>query len=217
MSSSEVASAVSSSAAATAAALTVDAAVPPAAAKNSPPVLASPDSDSDSSSEASYTSSGRSAARTASPPTVDTAVAANGTDDSAAPRSPASDTYSYDSESDSSSGSGISAFTAILPVASVLPTGIHLTGPWVAGEIYGVVPLAPLTLVPDNGPEKWYAITKGKYVGCTPSTAVADGAVTCVSHALRSAYPSQAAAVGAFNAALAMNPWAELVKVIRTD
>jgi hypothetical protein len=72
------------------------------------------------------------------------------------------------------------------------------------GVIYGVVPTGPLALVPDNS-EKWYAITKGCYVGVTSSTAIADGAVTRVSHALRTGYSSQADAVQAFNAALALN------------
>ncbi|KAJ7164589.1 hypothetical protein C8R43DRAFT_946405 [Mycena crocata] len=85
------------------------------------------------------------------------------------------------------------------PVPPINPTGIHLTGP---GEVYGVVPLAPLSLVPDNG-QKWYAVTKGRYVGCTPSASVAEAAVTGVSHALRAGFGSQALAVQAFNSALA--------------
>ncbi|KAJ7625133.1 hypothetical protein DFH06DRAFT_1129072 [Mycena polygramma] len=91
-------------------------------------------------------------------------------------------------------------------------TGIQHTAPWVAGAIYGVVPSAHLAMVPDNG-EKWYAITKGRYVGVTNSTAVADNAVTRVSHALRSVYTTQAEAVQAFNDALDMN--IGLIEVIR--
>ncbi|KAJ6453450.1 hypothetical protein DFH09DRAFT_1351268 [Mycena vulgaris] len=84
------------------------------------------------------------------------------------------------------------------------PAGISMQGPWVAGNLYGVVPGGPLTPVPDHS-EKWYAITKGRFVGVTSSTAIADGAVSCVSHALRTGYSSQAAALAAFNSALALN------------
>ncbi|KAJ7100988.1 hypothetical protein C8R43DRAFT_964000 [Mycena crocata] len=101
------------------------------------------------------------------------------------------------------------AFSVVIPA----PTSIRMSGPWVAGQIYGVIPHGPLSLVPDNG-EKWYAITKGRYIGCTPSTAIADNAVTCVSHALRSSYGSQALAVAAFNAALA-SPFLGLIQVIQ--
>ncbi|KAJ7496070.1 hypothetical protein B0H11DRAFT_2227075 [Mycena galericulata] len=82
--------------------------------------------------------------------------------------------------------------------------GIRMTGPWVAGQIYGVVPAAPLTPVPDNS-EKWFAITKGRYLGVTNSAAIADAAVSRVSHALRAGYTSQREALEAFNDALAMN------------
>jgi hypothetical protein len=59
-------------------------------------------------------------------------------------------------------------------------------------------------MIPDNG-EKWYAITKGRYIGVTNSTAVADNAVTRVSHAFRACYTTQYEAVKAFNDALALN------------
>ncbi|KAJ7838434.1 hypothetical protein B0H13DRAFT_2367459 [Mycena leptocephala] len=89
-------------------------------------------------------------------------------------------------------------------------TGLCMTAPWVAGAIYGVVPGGPLTLVAENGSsDTWYAITKGRYVGVTNSTAIADGAVTRVSNALRTSYGSQAEAVQAFNQALSM-PFLEL-------
>ncbi|KAJ7169408.1 hypothetical protein C8R46DRAFT_1217109 [Mycena filopes] len=104
------------------------------------------------------------------------------------------------------------------PPPSPAPTsasqGIQHQGPWIAGALYGVVPTGPLTVIPDNG-EHWYAITKGLYVGVTNSTAIADGAVTRVSDALRINYKSQADAVNAFNQALALN--IGLVKVIGVD
>ncbi|KAJ7983072.1 hypothetical protein DFH06DRAFT_1318531 [Mycena polygramma] len=84
------------------------------------------------------------------------------------------------------------------------PHGIQRTGPWIVGELYGVVPAGPLAMIPDVG-EKWYAITKGRYVGITNSTAIADGAVSRVSHALRSVFDTQQEAVEAFNVALAAN------------
>ncbi|KAJ6551554.1 hypothetical protein B0H19DRAFT_1264213 [Mycena capillaripes] len=89
-------------------------------------------------------------------------------------------------------------------VPAPAPTGIQYHGPWVASAIYDVIPTGPLATVPDNG-EKWYAITKGRYIGVTNSTAIADNAVTHVSHALRTSYSSQVDAVRAFNDALALN------------
>lgn len=90
-------------------------------------------------------------------------------------------------------------------------TGVQYTGPWIAGEVYGIVPDGPLDMVPDQS-ERWYAITKGRYVGVTNSVAVADGSVTRVSHALRASYGSQAEAVQAFNNALAAH--LDLIEVI---
>ncbi|KAJ7035429.1 hypothetical protein C8F04DRAFT_1258981 [Mycena alexandri] len=94
------------------------------------------------------------------------------------------------------------------PQPSPAPTsasqGLQYSGPWIAGAIYGVVPDGPLQVIPDNG-ERWYAITKGRYIGCTNSTLLADGAVTHVSRALRVGYNSQRDTVSAFNQALALN------------
>ncbi|KAJ7436812.1 hypothetical protein B0H11DRAFT_1936409 [Mycena galericulata] len=80
--------------------------------------------------------------------------------------------------------------------------GIRMTGPWVAGRLYSVVPTGPLTAVPDNA-EKWFAITKGRYIGVTNSAAIADGAVSRVSNSLRAGYGSQSEALQAFNDTLA--------------
>ncbi|KAJ7429988.1 hypothetical protein B0H11DRAFT_2249989 [Mycena galericulata] len=101
---------------------------------------------------------------------------------------------------------------AAAPAAPAAGGGLRMNGPWVAGQIYGVVPAAPLTPVPDNA-EKWYAITKGRYVGVTNSAAIADGAVSRVSHSLRTGYSSQSEAIEAFNDALAM-PHLGLVAVV---
>ncbi|KAJ7601287.1 hypothetical protein DFH06DRAFT_1353504 [Mycena polygramma] len=103
--------------------------------------------------------------------------------------------------------SWVPGFNPPAPPAGMTPTGragIQRTGPWIAGELYGVVPAGPLATIPDIG-EKWYAITKGRFVGVTNSTAVADGAVSRVSHALRSIFDTQQEAVDAFNLALAAN------------
>lgn len=99
----------------------------------------------------------------------------------------------------------------VLIMIHLVRTGVQHTGPWIAGEVYAVIPDSPLAMVPDQS-EKWYAITKGRYVGVTNSVAVADGGVTRVSHALRAFYGSQAEAVQAFNQALAAN--LDLIEVI---
>ncbi|KAJ7617532.1 hypothetical protein DFH06DRAFT_1342947 [Mycena polygramma] len=92
-------------------------------------------------------------------------------------------------------------------------TGLRMTGPWVAGPVYGVVPAGLLALAPDTGDKgRWYSITRGRFVGVTQNLAVADAAVTRVSHALRQSYGSQAEAVEAFNLALASN--LSLIEVI---
>ncbi|KAJ7079328.1 hypothetical protein C8R43DRAFT_951858 [Mycena crocata] len=120
---------------------------------------------------------------------------------------------SYSFSTDEEDAPDVVPVPDVAPVVVPAPTYIRRSGPWVAGEIYGVVPTGPLILVPDNG-EKWYAITKGRYVGCTPSVAIADSAVTCVSHALRTGYGSQQLAVAAFNDALAA-PFLGLIQVIQ--
>ncbi|KAJ7130584.1 hypothetical protein C8R44DRAFT_872372 [Mycena epipterygia] len=58
------------------------------------------------------------------------------------------------------------------------------TGPWVAGTLYNVVPPTPLAAVPDNS-EKWYAITKGRYVGLTTNSSISSNGVSGVSNALQ--------------------------------
>ncbi|KAJ7682145.1 hypothetical protein DFH06DRAFT_1318730 [Mycena polygramma] len=99
------------------------------------------------------------------------------------------------------------------PAAAQPLTGLRMTGPWVAGPVYGVVPAGLLGLAPDTGEKgRWYSITKGKFVGVTQSLAVADAAVTRVSHAVRESFGSQAEAVAAFNLALASN--LNLVEVV---
>ncbi|KAJ7836517.1 hypothetical protein B0H13DRAFT_2368687 [Mycena leptocephala] len=116
------------------------------------------------------------------------------------------------SDSDDPAAAPSSAAATPAPPAAV--TGLHMTAPWVAGAIYGVVPGGPLTIVAENSSsDTWYAITKGRYVSVTNSTAIANGAVTRVSNALRTGYGSQAEAVQAFNAALSM-PFLGLIAIV---
>ncbi|KAJ7023320.1 hypothetical protein C8F04DRAFT_1193570 [Mycena alexandri] len=75
------------------------------------------------------------------------------------------------------------------------------TGPWVAGTLYGVVPLGPLTAVPDRN-DKWFAITRGCYVGLTTTSAISLNVVTGVPSGLSDRLNSQAEALQHFNAAL---------------
>ncbi|KAJ7869812.1 hypothetical protein B0H13DRAFT_1896494 [Mycena leptocephala] len=76
------------------------------------------------------------------------------------------------------------------------------TGPWIAGTLYSVVPLAPLAAVQDNG-DKWFSITRGKYVGLTKNAAISLNAITGVSTGLSEKHSSQADALDNFNMALA--------------
>ncbi|KAJ7601382.1 hypothetical protein DFH06DRAFT_1350562 [Mycena polygramma] len=73
--------------------------------------------------------------------------------------------------------------------------------PWRAGLLYIVTPAAPLAAVPDNG-EKWYAITRGRYVGITKNSAVSLNATTGISSGLSEKMASQQDALDHFNTAL---------------
>ncbi|KAJ7778123.1 hypothetical protein B0H16DRAFT_1711663 [Mycena metata] len=84
------------------------------------------------------------------------------------------------------------------------PGAIQTAGPWLAGLFYGVVPLQPLPPVPDNG-EKWFTITRGKYVSLTKNPAISFNTVVGVSHALSDRCNSQADTLNLFNGALALN------------
>ncbi|KAJ7473864.1 hypothetical protein B0H11DRAFT_1918679 [Mycena galericulata] len=75
------------------------------------------------------------------------------------------------------------------------------TAPWTAGLLYSVAPLAPLQAVPDNG-EKWFAITRGKYVGLTKNSAISLNAVTGVPGGLAEKFSAQSDALEYFNGAL---------------
>ncbi|KAJ7665821.1 hypothetical protein DFH06DRAFT_1127025 [Mycena polygramma] len=87
------------------------------------------------------------------------------------------------------------------PAAQSAPAFIRTSGPWIAGLLYGVVPPTPLSPVPDNG-EKWFAITRGRYVGLTRNPAIATHAVTGISGGLSPKSTTQADALDQFNSAL---------------
>ncbi|KAJ7807048.1 hypothetical protein B0H13DRAFT_2386675 [Mycena leptocephala] len=89
---------------------------------------------------------------------------------------------------------------------------LRSTGPWTADALYSVVPQAPLAAVPNNG-NKWFAITRGKYVGLTKNAAISLNAVTGVSTGLSEKHSSQADALDNFNTALATNAVAVLVRL----
>ncbi|KAJ7080883.1 hypothetical protein C8R43DRAFT_1143054 [Mycena crocata] len=94
----------------------------------------------------------------------------------------------------------------VLPAPSVTPTptGFFTSGPWIAGNLYLVVPTGPLLPIGPledtdvEGPV-WYCITKGRYVGITLSNALALSAVVGVRHCCMKSYKTQALALAAFN------------------
>ncbi|KAJ7848682.1 hypothetical protein B0H13DRAFT_2361768 [Mycena leptocephala] len=87
------------------------------------------------------------------------------------------------------------------PNPSLPASALGSNGPWIAGVLYSVTPLAPLAPVGDNG-EKWFAITRGRYVGLTKNSAISLNAVTGISSGLSDKLASQAEALDHFNSAL---------------
>ncbi|KAJ7104602.1 hypothetical protein C8R44DRAFT_887058 [Mycena epipterygia] len=83
------------------------------------------------------------------------------------------------------------------------PGHIHSSAPWVAGRFYCVVPAAPLIATIDSD-QTWYAVTRGRYVGITDLHALDLSAILRISGAAHRGYPTQAAALTAFNSALAL-------------
>lgn len=101
----------------------------------------------------------------------------------------------------SAEGGDASAAAAATTPSSPL---IKMTGPWRAGFLYGVVPSQDLEAVADHG-EKWFAITRGHYVGLTKNSAISLHAVIGVSSGLSERLNSQAEALEHFNAARQLN------------
>ncbi|KAJ6477905.1 hypothetical protein C8R47DRAFT_1219806 [Mycena vitilis] len=95
------------------------------------------------------------------------------------------------------------ALPAPAPAAPAAPV-FHTTGPWIAGRLFSIPPLEPLQAVPDNG-ERWFAITRGRYVGLTNNGAISLNATTGISGGLGDRLASQALALQYFNAALDAN------------
>jgi hypothetical protein len=98
---------------------------------------------------------------------------------------------------------------AAQPAAASNNTFLHNTAPWLSGYLYSVVPQSPLGPIPDNG-EKWFAVTRGKYVGLTKNSAISLNGVTGISTALSERFNTQAEALSHFNAALGINAVAVL-------
>ncbi|KAJ7731415.1 hypothetical protein B0H16DRAFT_1733354 [Mycena metata] len=82
--------------------------------------------------------------------------------------------------------------------APPLPSFVRTTAPWAAGLLFGIVPPVPFTAVPDNG-GKWFAITRGHYIGLTQNSAISLNAVTGFSEK----FSNQVDALAHFNGALA--------------
>ncbi|KAJ7026092.1 hypothetical protein C8F04DRAFT_1268564 [Mycena alexandri] len=90
------------------------------------------------------------------------------------------------------------------PAAAASPPLIRTSAPWLAGSLYAVVPNAPLGAVADNG-EKWFAITRGRYIGLTTNAAIAINATGGVSGGLGPKFSSQMEALDHFNSALSLH------------
>ncbi|KAJ7618966.1 hypothetical protein DFH06DRAFT_1342279 [Mycena polygramma] len=85
--------------------------------------------------------------------------------------------------------------------APFVPPFVQSTGPWVVGSVYNVIPAAHLTGI-DEVADKWYAITKGTYVGITKHNNLSSNATIGVSGSQQNGFPLQSDAITAFNTAL---------------
>jgi hypothetical protein len=83
------------------------------------------------------------------------------------------------------------------------PPFIRTSGPWLAGLLFGVTPQSAIVAVPDDG-GKWFAITRGRYVGLTKNSAISIHAVTGISGGLSDKCSLQAEALDHFNSALSL-------------
>ncbi|KAJ7770729.1 hypothetical protein B0H16DRAFT_1715383 [Mycena metata] len=84
------------------------------------------------------------------------------------------------------------------------PGFLQSEGPWKAGILYSVVPREPLAPTSDTS-DKWFAITRGKYVGITKNSALSINAVIGVGSALSDRCSTLDEALDLFNTALAGN------------
>ncbi|KAJ7028760.1 hypothetical protein C8F04DRAFT_1265719 [Mycena alexandri] len=109
-------------------------------------------------------------------------------------------------------GNAVAAFQPPPPVvvANSPPPGfLQSEAPWKAGILYSVVPREPLAPTSDTS-NKWFAITRGKYVGITKNSALSLNAVIGVGSALSDRCGSLDEALDLFNTALAGNAIAVL-------
>ncbi|KAJ7601470.1 hypothetical protein DFH06DRAFT_1352759 [Mycena polygramma] len=87
------------------------------------------------------------------------------------------------------------------PVVPGVPAFVQSTGPWVVGSLFNVIPAAHLTGI-DEIADKWYAITKGTYVGITKHNNLSSNATIGVSGSQQNGFTLQSEAITAFNTAL---------------
>ncbi|KAJ7742484.1 hypothetical protein DFH07DRAFT_777719 [Mycena maculata] len=87
-------------------------------------------------------------------------------------------------------------------------TGFQTSGPWIAGNLYVVVPTSHLLPVAEapiaEGEDSplWYSITKGRYIGLTLSHALALSSVVGASGSHMKSYKTQIQALDVFNESL---------------
>ncbi|KAJ7655761.1 hypothetical protein DFH06DRAFT_1329193 [Mycena polygramma] len=107
---------------------------------------------------------------------------------------------------DAADAAAAAAAAAAAPAAGAaaapfIPPFVQSTGPWVVGSVYNVIPAAHLTGI-DEVADKWYAITKGTYVGVTKHNNLSSNATIGVSGSQQNGFPLQSDAITAFNTAL---------------
>ncbi|KAJ7678328.1 hypothetical protein DFH06DRAFT_1317119 [Mycena polygramma] len=93
------------------------------------------------------------------------------------------------------------AAAAAAPAVPAVPAFVQSTGPWVVGSLFNVIPAAHLTGI-DEIADKWYAITKGTYVGITKHNNLSSNATVGVSGSQQNGFTLQSEAITAFNTAL---------------
>lgn len=102
----------------------------------------------------------------------------------------------------SDQGQGQTTAAPSAPAQAPQGSVIRSTAPWIAGHLYSVVPPVALSAVPDNS-GKWFAITRGQYIGLTQNSAISLNAVSGFSTALSEKFNNQGEALSHFNSARA--------------
>ncbi|KAJ7709326.1 hypothetical protein B0H16DRAFT_1745866 [Mycena metata] len=76
-------------------------------------------------------------------------------------------------------------------------------GPFLANEVFSVPPSQPLDPIEEEVPApKWYAITRGRFVGVVDQYALAETAISGVGGSAHKSHSTQSLALDAFNRAL---------------